>query len=1036
MASLQELAQQLINLDQALQAANGKIDALQIELTATKQEVADAKKGQGSAQKKFSLIMDGKKLYPDALKDGKGFVKWSESFLRWVKCENPDLKELFSHAGRAKHPIALVQCPPEWREHVTFIYSPFQKLLLDTDDASLVRRVTEENALEVWRKLVAKRVPRSLAAKGMRLRAITNFGAKHKAKSNSQVQDLIDDYESRIGRFMVDYSVQVEPVTEDIKKDCLMQIVPEKLENALKDSIMAIERDGNELDYASLRALILKRVEGDNEQAGDPMDVGQVVQQAEQGAESEVNALNSKGQNGGKGQPVNSCNRCWQQGHYARDWDLCPKGGGKGSGTAKGAPSGSGGKKGDTKGGKKGKQKGGKGKGKAKGKGSVNEVGQWGDEEWTEETAEQDAAGAAGEELEQAAGIMDFDGDDLADVWSTNAVDVVDEVVEICMVDAKLVGENMSMFDRGKVAPGTLIEIPEQTSMFDVGKQDVEESAAPANPFLNFAGVKGDSVDEWSIPGRDPWSAGGKASAQSSPETPQKQPTEFIQIYSRTPSSTKSALSPDFVRKFMDPTPPQTLSAMTPSTSSSSPATGTALDASFLKKFGLGVPGLWANGGSAIETDEGHESDEEDSPAEEWDDHAAAFMEVEMGGFDGFRGKGNIDAEVVVPKVSVQSAVANYERKINRKELAIGEHHFDAENGVHTVQGELHGTCGKGEDESAAFLQWETVEGKERRSGRLRLAAPRCDGHCEDLRCQELLPGKFAEETEEYENGINEQQEASKAKTAQAKKTDKQERKIARAKAKLEEEMREAFDAGGEVEVWTRLILSEPPGLNQEEQLMQELLAEMDGAGCEQESLGIVFKPCEFCCGSDLLFKDECPVCDGTKVDPASVPDEICPLDLMCMTEDAGKKREAEAGNGQWRRLRVAMDSGANVDVMPEDVCEHVPVGQCTGPRRGKKLAAANGTLIETSGEKHIVGLTDAGENIDWRFIAGKVKKALKSTATTCDEKKWVIHTEAGGWIIDVASKRRIPLQRVGNSYIVDVWVKVPKPGFSRPSAR
>ena len=65
-----------------------------------------------------------------------------------------------------------------------------------------------------------------------------------------------------------------EPVTEDIKKDCLVQILPDKLESAIKDSTGTIEREGKELDYAGLRALILKRVEGEGDAAGDPMDSG------------------------------------------------------------------------------------------------------------------------------------------------------------------------------------------------------------------------------------------------------------------------------------------------------------------------------------------------------------------------------------------------------------------------------------------------------------------------------------------------------------------------------------------------------------------------------------------------------------------------------------------------------------------------------------------------------------------------------------------------------------------------------------------
>ena len=144
------------------------------------------------------------------------------------------------------------------------------------------------------------------------------------------------------------------------------------------------------------------------------------------------------------------------------------------------------------------------------------------------------------------------------------------------------------------------------------------------------------------------------------------------------------------------------------------------------------------------------------------------------------------------------------------------------------------------------------------------------------------------------------------------------------------------------------------------------------------------------------------------------------------------------AHNGKWVKMKVAMDSGATIDVMPEGECAHIEPVPCTGQRKGKRLAAANNTPISHVGEKRIMGKTDGGDNIDWRFIAGNVKKALKSTATTCDEDKWVIHTKTGGWIVDVKTRKRIPMQREGNNYVVDVWVPVPEKstGFTRPSAR
>ena len=98
-----------------------------------------------------------------------------------------------------------------------------------------------------------------------------------------------------------------------------------------------------------------------------------------------------------------------------------------------------------------------------------------------------------------------------------------------------------------------------------------------------------------------------------------------------------------------------------------------------------------------------------------------------------------------------------------------------------------------------------------------------------------------------------------------------------------------------------------------------------------------------------------------------------------------------------------------------------------------------------------MLGRTDAGYKIDWSFIACDVKKALKSTACTCDDGNWVVHTKNGGWIIDTKTREKTPMIREGNNYVVYVWVWVPRQdeegwttvqkgkkneGFARQSAR
>ena len=649
----------------------------------------------------------------------------------------------------------------------------------------------------------------------------------------------------------------------------------------------------------------------------------------------------------------------------------------------------------------------------------------WGDQEWKEE------AEKAADEAEGEGAVLDFDDLDLSDVWAveTTGVNVVDGEDE-WFVNGRdpwggkgrdpvgnSVDEEVSMFDRGKAIAGKLIEIPDDVSMFDVGK----EPEKPSERFSDFA-----------FPDESP----------PEPKTPDRKigtSTEFMEIHSppiSTSSATshESALSPDFVRKFYDSSPARASPESTPSTSSSTPASSTVLDKDFLRKVNLGIPKEWEQVKVEVENDKNNSEGYWQNS--DWDDHAMAFLEVEMGESAVVAkpdGKGMILIEEL-PDVDIKATVEDFERKFDKEKR-------EAEEAGEEPPPPPLPQAGHSRKERMRKLAYRPPNKK------LNVCTGPCaDVGCQDLECQKSTTGIIGEQKGvlDREPEINNELAITIARE-QARKVRMQERKIARTKEVLEKEVREAFAAGGELEVWTRLAVEKPPGFSKEDDFMEILLDEMGGKTHGEEDFkecdAIVFNLCTVCDSSGHLFGDMCPACDN---DPTTVPSQEqdgvsseSPFELMCMADDAGKAKELDDKKREWRRLRVAMDSGANVDVMPESACDQLPVLACTGPWQGKPLAAANGTVIETSGEKRIQGLTDSGDAVDWRFIAGNVKKALKSTATTCDDEKWVIHTKSGGWIIDVASKRRIAMVREGNSYIVDVWVRVPKsPGFTRPSAR
>ena len=121
------------------------------------------------------------------------------------------------------------------------------------------------------------------------------------------------------------------------------------------------------------------------------------------------------------------------------------------------------------------------------------------------------------------------------------------------------------------------------------------------------------------------------------------------------------------------------------------------------------------------------------------------------------------------------------------------------------------------------------------------------------------------------------------------------------------------------------------------------------------------------------------------------------------------------------------MDSGSDVDITPEDENPEFEIVEPTGPRRGRNLVAANGTPISIKGQKVIMFCTKEGHNLDWPFLAGKVKKTLKSVGTTCDAGSYCIFTWWGGYIVREKTGDSIEFTRVKNTYVIDVWIRPAK---------
>ena len=150
-----------------------------------------------------------------------------------------------------------------------------------------------------------------------------------------------------------------------------------------------------------------------------------------------------------------------------------------------------------------------------------------------------------------------------------------------------------------------------------------------------------------------------------------------------------------------------------------------------------------------------------------------------------------------------------------------------------------------------------------------------------------------------------------------------------------------------------------------------------------------------------------------------------------------GKVSDEEAMARQgWRNIRngITFDSGSNVDITPEDENPEFNIRELTGPRRGKRLAAANGSEIHVKGEKCINMVTKEGNHLAWPFIAGSVKKTLKSVATTCDAGNNVLFTQWAAYVINLDSGNILEVDREGNDYTMEAWVRTGSKGKAKVS--
>ena len=161
--------------------------------------------------------------------------------------------------------------------------------------------------------------------------------------------------------------------------------------------------------------------------------------------------------------------------------------------------------------------------------------------------------------------------------------------------------------------------------------------------------------------------------------------------------------------------------------------------------------------------------------------------------------------------------------------------------------------------------------------------------------------------------------------------------------------------------------------------------------------------------------------------------------DFAGLFEDPSADGEINvAGDGQWEKVELTVDSGAAETICPAKFAGGVPV--VPGAKIGRKYTCAGGKPLYNLGEKRCVlaSNNDATEH-NLTLQVADVTRALLSVSKAVDGGNRVVFDQDWSYIEDRRTGKRTTITRQGMLYVLEAWVKKKPetsnqtPGFPRP---
>ena len=136
---------------------------------------------------------------------------------------------------------------------------------------------------------------------------------------------------------------------------------------------------------------------------------------------------------------------------------------------------------------------------------------------------------------------------------------------------------------------------------------------------------------------------------------------------------------------------------------------------------------------------------------------------------------------------------------------------------------------------------------------------------------------------------------------------------------------------------------------------------------------------------------------------------------------------------GAWKKLSMAIDSGAAATVIPHTLVTEYPILATLASEAGICYVSATGDPIPNLGEQRLPLTTEEGSLRAMTFQAAPVAKPLGSVKMICQAGHMVVFDDEGSYIYNKHTQEINWLREECVNYLLDVWL--PRAAAVEPSS-